>query len=407
MTGASGPSGYLLHNLLLFGRLLRGLGLDVNPSRMITVVEALDHIAIGNKSDFYFALRCLLVHDHDDLDIFDQAFQLFWRQPVDQTKVLIAPARDGRFRHSRQTSTMSRPQNRHRVQSTTLDQNAEEEPTPLLEIAGMYSDREVLRQKDFSELDSGEIEAIKKMMAQLIWQLGRRKTRRFQPGRGKNIDMRHSLRHNLKYGGEIMSWSYRKPKITARPLVIIADVSGSMERYTRLMLHFVYGLIKGLAQPVEVFLFSTRLTRITRQLQNRDVDQAMQDVAQVVPDWSGGTRIGEALKRFNYDWARRVLGRGAITLLISDGWDRGDPQVLADELALLQRSSFRLVWLNPLLGSPDYEPLTRGMQAALPYIDDFLPVHNLASLEGLTQHLGRINDRRPARRQHLSLLMSS
>jgi uncharacterized protein with von Willebrand factor type A (vWA) domain len=288
-----------------------------------------------------------------------------------------------------------------------LDQNAEEEPTPLLEIAGMYSDREVLRQKDFSELDSGEIEAIKKMMAQLIWQLGRRKTRRFQPGRGKNIDMRHSLRHNLKYGGEIMSWSYRKPKITARPLVIIADVSGSMERYTRLMLHFVYGLIKGLAQPVEVFLFSTRLTRITRQLQNRDVDQAMQDVAQVVPDWSGGTRIGEALKRFNYDWARRVLGRGAITLLISDGWDRGDPQVLADELALLQRSSFRLVWLNPLLGSPDYEPLTRGMQAALPYIDDFLPVHNLASLEGLTQHLGRINDRRPTRRQHLSLLMSS
>jgi len=407
MTSASGPPSYLLQNLLLFGRLLRDLGLDVNPSRMITVVEALEHIEISNKGDFYFAMRCLLVHDHHNLEVFDLAFELFWRQPVDHAKALLTPAHDGSFRTSRQTSTMRQPRNRLRIRETSLDQKAEAEQTPLLELAGTYSDREVLRQKDFSELNELEIEAIRKMMAQLIWQLGHRKTRRFRPGQGKSIDMRHSLRHNLKYGGEIMSWSYRKPKITARPLVIIADVSGSMERYTRLMLHFVYGLIKGLEQPVEVFLFSTRLTRITRQLENWDVDQAMQDVAQVVPDWSGGTRIGEVLRRFNYDWARRVLGRGAITLLISDGWDRGDPQTLADELALLQRSSFRLVWLNPLLGSPDYEPLTRGMQAALPYIDDFLPIHNLASLESLTVHLGRINDRRPARRQQLPFFVSS
>jgi len=407
MPGSSNPSGYLLQNLLIFGRLLRGLGLDVNPSRMITVVEALEHIEIDKKSDFYFALRCLLVHDHDNLETFDQAFQLFWRQPANRAKVLITPSRGDRLQISEQRPAMNRPESQQQLHSTGVDPNTDEGPTPLLELTRTYSDREILRQKDFSELNTGEIEAIKKMMAQLIWQLGHRKTRRFQPGRGNNIDMRHSLRHSLKYGGEIMSWSYRKPKIAARPLVIIADVSGSMERYTRLMLHFVYGLIKGLEQPVEVFLFSTRLTRITRQLQNWDVDQAMQDIAQVVPDWSGGTRIGEVLKHFNYNWARRVLGRGAITLLISDGWDRGDPHVLADELALLQRSSFRLVWLNPLLGSPDYEPLTRGMQAALPYIDDFLPVHNLASLESLTQHLGRINDRRPARRQQLALMMSS
>jgi uncharacterized protein with von Willebrand factor type A (vWA) domain len=237
-------------------------------------------------------------------------------------------------------------------------------------------------------------------MAALIWKLGRRRTRRKRAGQGRLIDIRRTLRKNMRYGGEVLEWAYREPKYKPRPLVIIADISGSMERYTRLILQFIYSLAEGLEQEVEAFVFSTRLTRISRQLHGRDVDRALREVALAVPDWSGGTRIGDALKTFNFDWGRRVLGGGAVVLLISDGWDRGEMDVLSEEMARLQRNCHRLIWLNPLLGSPDYEPLTRGMQAAMPHIDDFLPVHNLASLEELAGHLTRLGDRRAARRQH-------
>jgi uncharacterized protein with von Willebrand factor type A (vWA) domain len=204
---------------------------------------------------------------------------------------------------------------------------------------------------------------------------------------------------NLRYGGELLDWAERQPKVKPRPLVIIADVSGSMERYTRLLLLFTYGLAKALEQKVEAFVFSTRLTRITRQLKERNLDRALREVSRAVPDWSGGTRIGEALRTFNFEWGRRVLSGGALTLVISDGWDCGDVGLLGDEIARLQRSSRRLIWLNPLLGSPEYEPLTRGIQAAIPHIDDFLPVHNLASLEDLAEHLAGLSEHRPERRQ--------
>jgi uncharacterized protein with von Willebrand factor type A (vWA) domain len=231
------------------------------------------------------------------------------------------------------------------------------------------------------------------LMADLTWELGRRWTRRQKPGRGPTFDMRRSLRHNLRYGGEMIEWPTRKKKHKPRPLIVIADISGSMERYTRLLLHFIYGLSEGMNEVVEAFVFSTRLTRITRHLRNKDIDKAMHQISRAVPDWSGGTRIGEAFKRFNFDWARRVLGRGAVVLIISDGWDRGEPELLGEEIARLQRSCYRLIWLNPLLGSPRYEPLTRGIQAALPYIDDFLPVHNLASLEELAELLAKVPSR--------------
>ena len=177
-----------------------------------------------------------------------------------------------------------------------------------------------------------------------------------------------------------------------------------MERYTRLLLHFLYSLAEGLDQKVEVFVFSTRLTRITRQLRGRDVDKALKEVSHAVPDWAGGTRIGDAVKAINFRWGRRVLGKGAVVVLISDGWDRGDPALLDAEMGRLQRSCHRLIWLNPLLGSARYEPLTRGMQAALPHIDDFLPVHNLASLGDLATHLAQLTaEKRPFRRQTLQL----
>jgi uncharacterized protein with von Willebrand factor type A (vWA) domain len=192
--------------------------------------------------------------------------------------------------------------------------------------------------------------------------------------------------------------AWRETQTEPRPLVVICDISGSMERYSRILLQFVHTITAGYTH-VESFVFGTRLTRITRQLRHRDIDEAVESVTRQVVDWSGGTRIGEAVREFNFRWGRRVLGRGPVVLLISDGWDRGDPEMLSREMDRLQRSCHRLIWLNPLLGSPGYEPLTLGMQAALPYVDDFLPVHNLVSLEQLGAKLASIGQQRPARGQ--------
>jgi uncharacterized protein with von Willebrand factor type A (vWA) domain len=397
------PTGNLLHNMILFGRLLRALGLDVNPGRMIDLVQALAFVEIGRKPDFYYTTRSLLVHDREDLPLFDQAFDLFWRKPREEGLwmelfQLRPPARD-----ERPIITPPAPKSDSPPTEEAADED-EDDVLQVIEVTQTYSQREVLRNKDFGELSAEEIKAVKRFMAQMIWELGWRRTRRQKPGQGTQLDLRRSLRRNLRYGGEIMEWPRRQPKFKPRPLVIIADISGSMERYTRLLLYFIYSLAARLAQQVEAFVFSTHLTRVTRQLRGHDIDHALQEVAHHVTDWAGGTRIGEALKTFNFQWGRRVLGRGPVVLLISDGWDRGDPDLLRVEIGRLQRSCYRLVWLNPLLGSDQYEPLTRGMQAALPHIDDFLPVHNLASLEDLAIHLTQLTqEKRPLRRQQTAL----
>jgi uncharacterized protein with von Willebrand factor type A (vWA) domain len=398
---SNAASGNLLHNLLLFGRLLRGLGLDVNPGRMIDLVQALNYIEVGRKVDFYHTARSLLVHRHEDIPLFDEAFEVFWRKPVDgwTTLDLRAMGERRRLRRPLFTAPPLRQPSPNAPESEN-GQSAANEP-PIVQVTLTYSAREVLRHKDFAELTGEELEAIKQLMTSLVWQLGERRTRRRQPGPGQLLDLRRTMRDNLRYGGEVFDWAYREPKFKPRPLIVIADISGSMERYTRLLLHFIYSLTAGLDQPVESFVFSTRLTRITRQVRGHDVDQALREVSRSVPDWSGGTRIGEALKTFNFDWGRRVLGHGAVVLLISDGWDRGDVDLLRAEMARLQRSCHRLIWLNPLLGSPQYEPLTRGIQAALPYIDDFLPVHNLASLEDLARRLTELDRRPRLRRQQI------
>jgi uncharacterized protein with von Willebrand factor type A (vWA) domain len=393
---------YLLHNLILFGRLLRALGMDVNPGRMIDLVHALEHVNLARKPDFFYTARSLLVHNRDDLPLFEQAFELFWRAPRDRTIF------DELFRFRPDA-----PQNKPIITAPALkepepassdSEDEDDEVQQVIEVTRTYSTRELLRRKDFGDLTQEEMQAVKHFMAQMVWELGLRRTRRQRPGRGQRLDLRRSLRRNLRYGGELIEWPSRQFKYKPRPLIVIADISGSMERYSRLLLHFIYSLAKGLEQEVEAFVFSTHLTRITRQLRGKEIDRALAEVSREVTDWSGGTRIGESLKTFNFDWGRRVLGRGAVVLLISDGWDRGDPVLLRKEIGRLQRSCHRLIWLNPLLGSAEYEPLTRGMQAALPYIDDFLPVHNLASLEELAAHLQNLTAvKRPSRRQQLKL----
>lgn len=386
------PAGQLLHNLVLFGRLLRRLGIDVNPGRMIDLVKALEFVNIANRSDFYHTLRSLLVNHQDQLALFDRAFELFWRKRGNQPVALEIYDATRKRKSQKPRVVLSRD-----LQSTELPQpdgDDEELSQEVLELTQTYSDQEILRYKDFGELTEEELQSVRRFMSELVWQLGQRRTRRFHTGRSSRPDLRKLMRRNLRYGGELLDIPTQQRKIRPRPLVIIADVSGSMENYTRLLLYFVYSLLEGLSQKVEAFVFSTRLSRITRELHNRELDQALERVSRTVPDWCGGTRIGDALKEFNFRWGRRVLGNGAIVILISDGWDRGEPELLGQEMARLQRSCHRLIWLNPLLGSLRYEPLTRGIQAALPFIDDFLPVHNLASLEELGEHLQQLSGER-------------
>ena len=389
--------GHLLHNLLIFGNVLRHLGLGTHPGRMLDVLRALEFVDIGRRQDFYHTLRVLLVHRRRDLPLFDEAFRTFWRRPPDRSTTMDLRSL-GEQRRYRQPQ-VGPPPLEERNSSDPTDTRSDA-PVDNIEVTQTYSAREVLRQKDFARFTANEVSHAKAMMGQMVWDLGSRRTRRWASGqgRGQQLDLRTTLRRTLKYGGEAVELSHRRRKVRPRALVLLCDVSGSMERYTRMLLHFIHALT-GKLERVETFLFATRLTRVTQQLQYRDIDRALNEVSQAVPDWSGGTRIGENLKRFNFRWGRRVLGWGAVVLVISDGWDTGEPLLLAQEMERLQRGSYRVVWLNPLLGVEGYRPLAQGMQAALPFVDDFLPVHNLTSLEELAQHLNNLDTRRSGRRQ--------
>ena len=384
---------FLLRNLIHFERLLHALGLDVHAGRMPDVAGALEHIDISRRTDFYFTLQSLLIHRPQDLAAFDEAFRVFWRPPPGEwaSRDLRAMGRQRRSGTPKVDDSLpTEPASERDTSSALAGERVER-------VAAMsYSAQEVSRVKDFAQFTEQEMQQAQAMLAALTWDLGVRRTRRWSPARGRALDLRRLVRQNIRYGGEWIVRPTRNRRSKRRPLVLICDVSGSMERYARMLLHFIHSLAGGLDR-VEAFLFSTRLTRVTRELARRGGSAAVPTIPQRVPGWGGGTQIGEALRTFNVRWARRVLGHGPVVLLISDGWDRGDPETLGREMRRLQRSCHRLIWLNPLLGSPGYQPLTRGMQAALPFVDDFLPVHNLASLEMLAEHLNRLPARRGAR----------
>ncbi len=397
---ADEQGGHLLHNVLLFGRLLRSLGLDVHVGRMLDVVAVIDEVGLARKRDFHSALRTLLVHSKDDIGVFDEAFDVFWRQPKDPktTMDLRSMGEQRRFRQPQVgPPPPGIPPNGQREAEDGSDSDLDR-----IDLTRTFSAREVLRKKNFADYAPEEFAHARAMIEDLTWDLGRRRTRRWGHGDGRSLDLRRALRNNVRFGGELVELPRRRRKTKPRRLVLLCDVSGSMERYTRMLHHFIHSLYGGLDNQVEAFLFATRLTRVTGQLNHRDIDRAIGEVSKAVYDWSGGTRIGDVMKTFNYRWARRVLGWGSVVLIISDGWDRGEPELLGQEMARLQRSSHRVIWLNPLAGDEDYEPLTRGMQAALPHIDDLLPVHSLASLEDLARHLNTLSDSRPARKQQVT-----
>lgn len=369
--------GSLLSNLLLFGRICRALGMGISLSQMIEVARSLEWVRLAAKPDFYHALRALMVSRAADLALFDEAFRLFWRQPSrGWTQMDLRSL--GEKTHRRRTRFLPSDEPRDQPEP------GRENETPLL--LSTYSAREVLRHKDFAAMNQAELSAARDWISQLRPMLGRRRTRRLVAGPGKSPWLTRLLRETLKHSGEVVEIPRAIRKWKPRPLVLICDVSGSMERYTRVLLHFAHALAGELGQ-VESFVFGTRLTRITRALRVRSVDQALQRISSQVKDWSGGTLTGAALHRFNFGWSRRVLGRGAVVLLVTDGWDRGDPEELAWEMERLHRACRRLIWLNPLQGGPRYEPLTRGAQAILPFCDRHLSVRNLSSLEELARYL--------------------
>ena len=399
---ASEADGQILPNLLLFGRLLRRVGLDVHAGRMLDAVNVLEDIGLRRRGDVHAALRTLLVHRREDLPVFDEAFSVFWRQRKDQTFTMDLRSM-GEQRRYRYVEAAPPPLG----QPTDAAGEEDEDPAEggdRIDITRTFSAREVLQTKDFSEFTPSETAQARLLMASLEWSPGMRRSRRLERGDGHMLDLRRTLRDNAQYGGELLRLRHRRRKEKPRKLVVICDVSGSMERYTRMLLHFIHSLYGGLDGRVEAFLFATRLTRITRQLQHRDIDRAVGDVSKAVPDWSGGTRIGGALKEFNYSWARRTLGWGSIVLIVSDGWDRGQPGLLAHEMARLQRSCRHLIWLSPLAGAENYEPLTVGLRAASPYIDDLLPVHNMASLIDLARRLNELAGGTPSRRQQPAVI---
>jgi uncharacterized protein len=371
-------NGTFVHNVLLFGRLLRSAGLDVHHGRMLDAVQALTWIDVGRKTEVRAALRTLLVHRQEDLARFDAAFDLFFRARQSSSSGLPLFSLGERPRVTARPSTGT---------PVTLEGEGESpRPSTGTLAVGAYSAAEVSRTKDFSEFTDAELARAQTMLANMPWHLGVRRTRRWEPAQGTAIDLRRLARTNLMRGGELLELPRRRRREAPRPLVFLGDISGSMERYSRVLLHFAYGLAHG-ARHVESFVFATRLSRVTRSLAHPHADKSLARVVNGLHDWGGGTRIGDALRAFNMHWARRVMRNGPVVLIVSDGWDRGDPQVLASELARVRRRCRRLIWLNPLLGSASYEPLTRGMQAALDYVDDFLPAHNMASLEDLARHL--------------------
>ena len=375
--------GGLLPRLLAFERRLRHLGLDVHTGRMLDAVEALTHVDLGRRDDVFHVLRALLVHRHEDLEIFDRAFEAFWGRAATSDADGAAGGGGG----DRPVPERAAPDSSGLLE-TQADTAGIEPGDEAIDVPA-WSDAEALTTKDFAEFTEAELAAARVAMARLDWQPGLRRTRRWVAGHGSRLDLRRALRSSVRTGGDMVRLPRRVRRVRPRPIVLLCDVSGSMEVYSRVLLHFAHAITRR-HRRVEAFLFSTRLTRITRQLRAPRIDDAVRSVARAVPDWSGGTRIGASLQEFHRRWGRRALARGPVVLLVSDGWDRGEPDQLAAAVSRLQRSCHRLIWLNPLIGTQDYQPLTRGLLAALPHVDDFLPARTLRDLADLAALLGRV-----------------
>ena len=380
----STDTGFTDH-VIAFSRALRRLGFKISPDHITTALQAIHAVGISDKQDVRAALKTTLVHNRAEHELFEQAFRLFWKAPSQMPDMMKWLLQTSKIHNSTDSKGYNRVQEALKEPSSNPVSNPAKESEKDIQLDEIvtYSPSEILRQKDFAAFTSEEIAMAKRHMESLRWNIPPFASRRMTfSTQGHVFDPRKTTRMNLKHGGEFIHLSTRGRRRKMRPIVMLCDISGSMERYTRMLLHFMYAVTQD-QRRVESFVFGTRLSRITPYLKYNDIDEAINKVTRSVFDWSGGTKIGECIKTFNYNWLRRTLRSSSIVLIISDGWDRGDTEVLHTEMGRLYRSCYRLVWLNPLMGFKDYEPLTLGMQAALPFVHDLLPVHNLVSLEQL------------------------
>jgi uncharacterized protein len=385
----------LAANVMHFARLLRRAGLPVGPAETLAAQQALTRINIGNRTEARTALRTTMIHRHEHQDVFDYAFGVFWRDPTIAEQAAAMALLEAQKEIKRERPPPAARRVAEAFASPRPDARRDNDEPPSLDVAMTVSDRERLQQMDFEAMSAAEIDEAKREIRRLTLPLDERRTRRRRPDPlGPSTDLRRTIRASLRSGGEIVQIAKARRISRPPPLVVLCDISGSMARYAQILLHFLHAVTNDRAR-VQVFLFGTRLSNVTRQLRHRDPEVAFQMVAHTVPDWSGGTRIGDALACFNKVWARRVLGQGAIVLLITDGLDREGARGLAENMDRLHRSCRRLIWLNPLLRWAGFEAKSQGARAMLPHVDEFRPVHNLASLRALVQLLSRPAPRRP------------
>lgn len=379
--------GALAANLLAFARLLRRTGLPIGVSEGLHALEALAEVDLADRRQVHAALRAVMVHRHEHFDLFDQAFLLFWRDPEAGRNAAAMALMEGMKSREKAPPTARRIAEAMRSPTPPQAPRPPEEEKREVDMTLTVSDRERLQTMDFEAMSAEEIAAARQEIRKLVLPLDARPTRRFRPDpAGPVVDLRATIKASLRQGGEILTLERRRRVTRPPPLVALCDISGSMSRYAQVLLHFLHAVTND-RDRVHSFLFGTRLTNVTRQLRHRDAEVAFELVSHIVPDWSGGTRIGEALELFNKHWARRVLGQGAVVLLITDGLDREGAKGLAEATDRLRRSCRRLVWLNPLLRYEGFQPRSQGIRAMLPHVDEFRPVHNLASLRALVASL--------------------
>jgi uncharacterized protein with von Willebrand factor type A (vWA) domain len=410
-TGEAVDGRRLLAQSVAFGRALRAEGLGIDLGAAVDFATALTLVDMADREQVRGAGAAVFVRRRDEREVYQRVFERFWRRhgmglagdlpPGPLTRDDSVPG-DGAEAGDDQRGD-ERGSGREDVRGTPVPADADEDAPDAADVEGIvaapdaFSASEVLRHRDFDRMTAAELRDAERLVDLLEPRLERRRTRRHELHRhGRLLAPRAMLRRNLATGGQLTEWIWRRPVRRPRPLVVLCDISGSMERHSRLLLRFIQALAASSSVRTESFVFGTRLTRVTRLLRDRDRDRALARVADAVTDWAGGTRIGESFRDFNLRWARRTLRSSGIVIVVSDGWDRGDPALVATETARLRRNCHRLIWLNPLAGTPGYQPLAAGMRAAYPYIDDFLPAGTVASLERLGQILAgiRVNDNR-------------
>ena len=395
----------LLNEAIGFGRALRAAGLHIDLGAAVDYARALPLVDMGSREQVRAAGEAVFVRRRDDRETYDIVFDRWWRSRGRRQGDFQAPALrhpDGTEAEGDTPGESSPMAGDERVSncpdewgvpipSEGDEDESGEDIDGVVVAPDAYSRGEMLKHREFDRMTPAELRDAERLVDQLVPRLEQRRTRRYElHSHGRRLAPRAMFRRNLGTGGQLVSWVWRRPVREPRSLVVICDISGSMERHSRLLLRFVQALSASSEVRAESFVFGTRMTRVTRLLRDKDRDRALARVSETVNDWAGGTRIGESFRTFNQQWARRTLRSSGVVIVVSDGWDRGDPSLVAAETARLRRNCHRLVWLNPLAGTPGYQPLAGGMRAAYPYIDDFLPAGTVASLERLGEILGGV-----------------